>query len=102
MKKKGKCEVCPCGCQQADEVWYCPLFGKKICDVCCYYDMDGDDYMGIKDPRRLCVKLKCPVCIKENLAIPIWERPGSKVVYLKKGFKFKKMPHQTHASKYKK
>jgi hypothetical protein len=29
--------------------------------------MDADEYLGIKNPRKLCIKAQCPVCYREEL-----------------------------------
>jgi hypothetical protein len=60
MKKYKACEICNCeDCKigtYRNGSWYCPALSKQICDICCYYDMDGIEYINI---RELCKKLKC-------------------------------------------
>jgi len=71
--KKPYCECCTCTeCKQGihrDGHWYCPVFNCQICDVCCYYDMDGmpTTVKGCtyNDVRKYCKKSGCPVYFNE-------------------------------------
>jgi len=61
MKKIYKaCQVCDCeDCTKGtnrDASWYCPVFKKQICDVCCIYDLQDAVYAEI---RAKCRKAKC-------------------------------------------
>jgi len=53
-KKYIPCEECDCeDCKTGkyrNGSWYCPLLKKQVCEVCCHYDIQGEED---------CSKIKC-------------------------------------------
>lgn len=56
MKKYKSCKVCNCeNCREGlyrIDSWYCPLYKKQICDICCFED---NQYIN----KLKCMSLKC-------------------------------------------
>jgi len=66
------CALCPSECatdpRNASEHWHCALINAEICEVCCTFDMDGEDWPRGRWPG-ICKDIACKNYKEENTVI---------------------------------